>query len=307
MPSVTINEKGIVSQSGSGFAVNDGPMTPHAETLTDSASLVLKCIPHDNNDGTLVEGDSGFEVSLNGTVDDGEEAGTFIGLYVAFKDGAGDDYYIWFNIDPANGVADVTTDPGTTGDATGTGFEVKAAAEDANTPDKIAGLVATAVDSAFTPTASVDGSGNVTLLSLSMGKLAGLEQSVGDLIGLGDGEESFAFDVTQPTAPSLHGDFPAVRGELRGHGVSHLGSTGANALTVVLPDGSGAGVKKILRGTNVAAGTVTVSCTARHTGTRASNASTIAFNAAADTAVLMWNSSDELWEVVSLTGVVMAN
>ena len=303
MPSVTINEKGIVSQSGSGFAVNDGPMTPHAETLTDSASLVLTCIPHD--DGTLLEGASGKGVSLNGTVDD--EAGKFVGLYVAFKDGAGDDYYIWFNIDPDNGAADVTSDPGTTGDATGTGFEVKANANAVTTADDIATAVAGAVDSAFTPTAAADGSGNVTLLSLSMGRLAGLEQSVGDLISLGDAEESFAFAVTQPTAPSLHGDFPAVRGELRGHGVSHLGSTGANALTVVLPDGSGAGVKKILRGTNVAAGTVTVSCTARHTGTRASNASSIAFNAAADTAILMWNSSDELWEVVNLSGVVMAN
>lgn len=307
MPSVTINEKGIVSESGSGFAVNDGPLTPHTESFTNSASFVLTCIPHD--DGSLGEGDSGFEVSLNGTVDDGEAAGTFIGLYVAFKDGAGDDYYIWFNIDPANGANDVTTDPGVTGNATGTGFEVKANAEDAETADKLAALIATAVVSGFTVTAAADGSGEVTFLSLSMGALAQNERSLGDLINLGDAEESFAFSqTTQPTAaPALTGDFPAVRGELKGHGVSHLGSSAANALTVVLPAGPGAGVKKILRGTSVAAGTVTVSCTARHTGTRASNASTIVFNAATDTAVLMWNSVDELWEVINLTGVAMAN
>ena len=307
MPSVTFNEKGIVSQSGSGFAVNDGPLISHAESLTNSASFNLTCIPHD--DGTLVEGDSGFGVSLNGTVDDGEEAGTFIGLYVSFKDGAGDDYYVWFNIDPANGAADVTTDPGVTGDASGTGFEVKANANAVTTANAIAGAVDGAIDSGFTVVDPADGSGLLRLMSLSMGKLAANERSVGDLKALGDGEENFRFSETiQPTAPDLTGDFPAVRGELRGHGVSHLGSTAANALTVVLPAGSGAGVKKILCGTNVDAGSVAVALTGRTVVDRdVVGAMTATFNATSDMLVLMWNSSDVCWEVLGNNSVVLAD
>ena len=69
MPSVTINEKGIVSESGSGFSVNDGPLLPHVESMVDSASFTLQCQLHD--DGSILEGDPGYLNSLNGTVDDG--------------------------------------------------------------------------------------------------------------------------------------------------------------------------------------------------------------------------------------------
>ena len=126
------------------------------------------------------------------------------------------------------------------------------------------------------------------------------------LVALGDDEVNVSWgQVTQPTsAPSTTGETPATRGSLKPHGVSVLGSTVALAHTVVLPAGEGAGVKKTLSSSAWSAGSVTVAATMRHTGTRASNASTLAFTAADGRVVLMWNSSDALWELVHSSGTV---
>ena len=300
MPSVTINEKGIVSESGSGFSVNDGPLLPHVESMVDSASFTLQCQLHD--DGSILEGDPGYLNSLNGTVDDGEEAGTFVGLYASFQDGAGSDYYVWFNVDAA------CTDPGTFGDATGTGFEVAAAAADINTLDKVSALVAAAIVSGFSVTDEGGGSGQVTLVSLAMGEVDSSALVSDQLVALGDDPVNVSWgQVTQPTsAPSTTGETPATRGSLKPHGVSVLGSTVALAHTVILPPGAGAGAKKTLISSAWSAGSVTVAATMRSLADRTQNSSTLEFTAADGRVYLLWNSVDELWELsdAGLVGTV---
>lgn len=295
MPSVTINEKGIVSESGSGFAVNDGPLLPSLETYTGSASIEISCALHDDRtDNPLDEGDAGYLNDLGGK-------------YFTIADAAGNEYHVYFDIDDANAGAGAGQDDDP--EATDNAVVIAKDADALMTPTAVAAEVATAINAldGFTATSADE---VVTVKVLSMGKVAA-SLSRGTLGDLGDdgGNEFFSVSLTQPTAAvDVAGALPATENTLAGHGVSVLGtSADADALTVALAAGTGAGVKKTLVSSGWQAGTITVAATMRHTGTRAQNASTLTFNSASDHIMLAWNSSDALWEVVVNSSVAIAN
>jgi hypothetical protein len=168
MPKVTFsNAKGILQEAGSGFQVNDTPILEEIEALADSAS---------------------FTVTVNTTGDTGSDLD---GKYFLIADASGTQFHVWFDIGNTG-----TADPDPL-DGESTSVEVSTVtAGDAGTV--VAGFVATAINARaeFTATATDE---IVTVSCLELGQVRldltnGVSDlvTIGDLEGIGAGEETFA-------------------------------------------------------------------------------------------------------------------